>query len=168
MRIPRFLWLLPLGVWLHAFMAFGATETAKTQSWWQTLLMPLVSLLGMVLATFASYGILKIIRLIEAKWKIDVPVSIENLLMEKTRVLVSAAEELAENRLLYGDGQKTPGAEKLQTALDQLETAAKQLGVNKTWTRDKLEQLVLGILHIERNETTGPRLPTPNTTPDTP
>jgi len=148
--------------WAWPLVALAAQETPKTQSWWQALLVPLFGVLGTALSSFAAYGLLKLIKLIENKWKIDVPASIENLMMEKTRWLVASVEEQAENKLLYGNGDKTPGAQKLNDVVNELEAFVKRWGYDKEWTRLRLEALAQGVLHMERNTTSGPRtVPSP-------
>jgi hypothetical protein len=127
----------------------------KTQSWWQALLLPVLSALGLAIAAFFTAGLRKLVLLIEDKWSIDIPASIETLMTEKARWAVGWAEEQAEKRLLYGDGKKTPSAEKLTSVVDLLEKFASSLGYNEEWQRTKIEALAEGVLHVERGVVVG-------------
>lgn len=121
------------------------------QKWWQALLMPVLSALGLIIAAFLTIGMRKVTQLIEAKWKIDISESNEKAMAEKARWLVAWAEEQAEARLLNGDGIKTPGAEKLSAVVDTLFAFADKAGYGEDWTRDKITKLAEGILHLERD-----------------
>ncbi|MBU1891186.1 hypothetical protein KJ782_06930, partial [Patescibacteria group bacterium] len=124
-----------------------------TQTWWQALLMPVLGVVGLFLAAFLTLGLRKLTQLVEAKWNVDVPASVEQLMQDKARWAVGYVEELAQKRLLHGDGQPTPGAEKLNTATKLLEDFAASMGYGKDWQRSKIEALVEGILHVARPAT---------------
>lgn len=127
----------------------------QTQAWWQALLMPVLSVLGLFIAAFLTAGLRKLVQLMEQKWSIDIPDSIETLMTEKARWALAWAEEQAEKRLLYGDGKKTPSAEKLTSVVDLLEKFADSLGYGDAWQRDKIETLAEGVLHLERSAGVG-------------
>jgi hypothetical protein len=128
-----------------------AATSEKEQSWWQALLVPVLGVLGMFIAAFLAAGLRKLVLLIEKKWSIDIPDSVEKLMYDKARWALGWAEEKAEKRLLYGDGKKTPGAEKLSQVVEMLEKFADGLGYGHEWQRDKIEALAEGVLHLERN-----------------
>lgn len=129
----------------------AAATSEKQQSWWQALLVPVLSVLGLFIAAFLTAGLRKLVQLIEKKWNIDIPDSIEKLMYEKAKWALGWAEEKAEKRLLYGDGLKTPGAEKLSQVVEMLEKFADGLGYGHEWQRDKIEALAEGVLHLERD-----------------
>lgn len=133
----------------------AAPVTTDQQSWWQALLMPVLSVFGMFLAAFLVAGLRKLVKLAEAKWKIDVPDSVEKLMTEKARWALAWVEEKAEKRLLHGDGQKTPGAAKIGEVVDLLQKFADGLGYGHEWQKDKIEALAEGVLHLERDKTIG-------------
>lgn len=129
----------------------AAPTSEKEQSWWQALLVPVLGVIGMFIAAFLAAGLRKLVILIEKKWSIDIPDSVEKLMIEKARWALGWAEEQAEKRLLYGDGQKTEGAKKLTDVVDLLEKFAESLGYGDEWQRDKIEKLAEGVLHLNRN-----------------
>jgi hypothetical protein len=129
-----------------------APSQEKAQKWWQALLMPVLSALGLFIGAFLVAGLRKLVQLIEKKWNVDIPDSVEKLMYEKARWALGWAEEKAEKRLLYGDGKKTPGAEKLSEVVDMLEKFADSLGYSEEWQRDKIEALAEGVLHLERDK----------------
>jgi hypothetical protein len=133
----------------------AAPATPDQQSWWQALLMPVLSVFGMFLAAFLVAGLRKLVKLIEAKWKIDVPDSVEKLMTEKARWALAWVEEKAEKRLLHGDGEKTSGAQKIGEVVDLLQKFADGLGYGHDWQKDKIEALAEGVLHLERDKTIG-------------
>lgn len=132
-----------------------APTSNKEQAWWQALLVPVLGVIGMFMAAFLAAGLRKLVQLIEKKWSIDIPDSVEKLMIEKARWALGWAEEQAEKRLLYGDGQKTEGAKKLGDVVDLLEKFAQSLGYGDEWQRDKIEKLAEGVLHLERDQTVG-------------
>ncbi|MAG64374.1 MAG: hypothetical protein CMK74_00640 [Pseudomonadales bacterium] len=136
-------------------VAAAPVKASEEQAWWQALLMPILSALGLALAAFLGTGIRKIALLIEKKWEVDIPDSMENLLTAQARRLLAYAEEKAEDKLLNKDGTKTPGAEKIKTVVDELESFTSGMGWDKAWQRDKLEKLAEGVLHLERSGNEG-------------
>jgi hypothetical protein len=127
----------------------------KEQAWWQAMLLPVLSIIGMFIAAFLAAGLRKVVQLVEKKWSIEIPDAIEKMMYDKAKWAVGWAEEQAEKRLLYGDGKKTPGAEKLTQVVSLLETFAKSFGYSEEWQRNKIEQLAEGVLHVERGVTVG-------------
>ena len=127
----------------------------KEQSWWQALLMPLLSAVGLALAAFFAAGFRKVITLAEKKWDFEVPDVIEDTIINQAKRLIAWAEEKAEDRLLNGDGKKTPGAEKIGGVVTGLEEFVASRGWDRTWQRDKLEKLAESVLHLERSGNTG-------------
>lgn len=132
-----------------------APASEKEQAWWQAVLVPVLGVLGLFIAGFLAAGLRKLVQLIEKKWNIDIPDSIEKLMIEKARWAIGWAEEQAEKRLLYGDGKKTPGAEKATSVINLLEEFANKQGFGDEWQRDKIEKLAEGVLHLERDVTVG-------------
>lgn len=122
----------------------------NVQQWWMPLLSPVIAALGTALAAFVTALIAKLIKILEAKYKVDVPVMIEQLLADKAKQLVAAAEEEAENRLLHGDGQLTPGAEKSKQVVAALMAYADSLGYGKTYQEEQAKKLVDAVLHLNR------------------
>lgn len=133
----------------------AAPTGEKEQAWWQAVLVPVLGVLGLFIAGFLAAGLRKLVQLIEKKWNIDIPDSIEKLMIEKARWAIGWAEEQAEKRLLYGDGKKTPGAEKAASVINLLEEFANKQGFGEEWQRDKIEKLAEGVLHLERDVTVG-------------
>ena len=119
------------------------------------MLVPVLGVIGMFIAAFLAAGLRKLVILIEKKWSIDIPDSVEKLMIEKARWALGWAEEQAEKRLLHGDGQKTEGAKKLTDVVDLLEKFANSLGYGEEWQRDKIEKLAEGVLHLERDAGVG-------------
>lgn len=140
---------------LTPLVALAAQESTPAQTWWQSLLLPILSVVGMAVAAFLTAGLRKLVKLIETKWKVDIPDSIEKLMTEKARWTLAWVEEKAEKRLLHGDGEKTPGAQKIFEVVAILDRFAIENGYGKEWQRDKLEALAEGILHLERDKTIG-------------
>jgi hypothetical protein len=141
---------IPAVAWAADAAVAAPVPAAATQKWWQALLIPILSALGIAVAAIVSALLLKLVRLIETKWKIDVPANLELLMTDKARLLVAWAEEQMENRLLHGDGVKTPGAERIAAVTTALYDFAKANGYDKAWTEAKCKQLAEGILHLER------------------
>lgn len=137
-------------------LAAPATQPASqpamqnVQQWWMPLLSPVIAALGTALAAFVTALIAKLIKILEAKYKVDVPVMIEQLIADKAKQLVAAAEEEAENRLLHGDGLITPGAEKSKQVVTALMTYADSLGYGKTYQEEQAKKLVDAVLHLNR------------------
>lgn len=127
----------------------------KDQSWWQALLVPVLSVVGMFIAAFLAAGLRKLVLLVEKKWSVDIPDAVEKMMYDKARWAVGWAEEKAEKRLLYGDGKKTDGAQKITEVVDLLEKFAQSLGYGEEWQREKIEALAEGVLHLERGKTVG-------------
>jgi hypothetical protein len=154
------LWGLPLIAWAvdtapaTAGAAVPVVTTAQRELW-QTLLLPIVSVVGLFIAAFLTLGLKKLTQLLEAKFKVDVPQSIEDLMSEKALQLIAWAEEKAENKLLHGDGKATPSAEKADMVVKALTQFAEGLGYGKTWQGDKIKQLVEGVLHLNRADGAG-------------
>lgn len=130
-------------------------QSGDTQSWWQALLVPVLSAFGLFLAAFLVAGLRKIVQLVEKKWNVDIPDSVEKMMYEKARWGVGWAEEKAEQRLLHGDGVKTPGADKLSQVTDMLMKFADGLGYGDEWQKDRVEALAEGVLHLERDVSVG-------------
>jgi len=152
-----FVMFAPIIAWAADAVASVAAGTAgaNPQKWWQALLEPVLYLVGTALAAVIVAVLGKLIYYIETKLKIDIPASIEDLVKDKALVLIAAAEEKAENKLLHGDGTQTPGTEKLSWVLDELQVFAEKLGYGKTWQRDKLTTLIEGLLHLNRVDNEG-------------
>jgi hypothetical protein len=127
----------------------------KGQAWWQAVLMPVLSVLGMFIAAFLAAGLRKLVVLIEKKWSIDIPDSVEKMMYEKARWAIGWVEEKAEKRLLYGDGKKTESAAKVTEVVDLLEKFAQGIGYGEEWQRSKIEALAEGVLHLERDKSVG-------------
>ncbi len=137
-------------VMVTPLIAWAADAAPKGQAMWQAILMPVLSVVALFVAAFVALGLRKLVQLIEKKWGVEVPASIENLMASKARWAIAWAEEKAEDRLLNGDGEQTPGAEKAAAVIELLEGVAKQAGYGEDWQRDKIEALVGGILHLNR------------------
>jgi len=132
-----------------AVVAPVVTAVAE-QAWWQAALMPVLSVVGLFLASFLSLGLLKLVKLIEKKWNVDIPDSLERMMEDKAKLLVAWLEEEAENRLLNGDGKKSDKAENVAKISDQLLAYAKKLGYGEEWSAEKIDVLIKGILHLNR------------------
>lgn len=122
---------------------------------WQTLLLPIVSVLGLFIAAFLTLGLKKLTQILEAKLKIDVPQAVEDLMKDKALQLCAWAEEKAEDKLLNKGGTPTSGAEKAEQVITALLTFADSMGYGKQWQREKVEQLVSGIVHLNREGSEG-------------
>lgn len=146
------LWLLPLLAWAADVAPAAATGS---RALWQTLLIPIVSVVGLFIAAFLTLGLKKLTQLLEAKFKIDVPQAVEDLMSEKALQLCAWAEEKAEDKLLHKGGTPTPGAEKADQVVNALLAFAENMGYGKQWQRDKVEQLVAGIIHLNREGSAG-------------
>ncbi len=133
------------------------TEPAAptSQSWWQASLLPVFGVFMSVLAVFVVVGLRKLTQLVEAKWSVDIPDSVERMMDAKAHWAIAWVEEKAEKRLLHGDGKKTPGAEKITEVVDLLQEFADSLGYGHDWQRNKLEALAEGVLHLERDRSIG-------------
>lgn len=130
-------------------------STEKEQSWWQALLVPILGVIGMFIATFLTAGLLKLVKLIEKKWNVDIPDSFERLMVEKAKWALGWAEEKAETKLLYEGGAKTEGAKKISDVVTMLHDFAEKSGYGEEWTREKVQSLAEGVLHLERGVTIG-------------
>lgn len=135
--------------------AHAAETAAAEQTTWQAALVPVLGAVGTFLAALVVAGLRKLVLLVEKKWKIDVSDSIEQMMYEKARWAVAWVEEKAENRLLHGDGRKTPGAQKMQEVVMILQNFAGKLGYSQEWQTGKLMALAEGILHLERDVVIG-------------
>jgi hypothetical protein len=145
------LWLVPLVAWA----ADAAAPVTTSRALWQTLLLPVVSVVGLFIAAFLTLGLKKLTQLAEAKWKIDVPAAVEDLMSQKALQLCAWAEEKAENNLLHKDGKPTSGAEKADQVITAMIAFANSMGYGKDWQREKIEQLVAGVLHLNREGSAG-------------
>lgn len=151
--IAAFCTIMTLCFWPLVVLAADAVAAAPApvqQKWWQALLLPIASALGLVVAAFIAAGLRKLVQLLEAKFKIDIPVQVEDLLAEKAKQLVAWGEEALEKRVLHGDGVKTPGAETITKVKDALWKIADSMGYGKEYTDEKLTQLIEGVLHLNR------------------
>lgn len=148
--IAAFCTTMTLCFWPLIALAADPTPAPVTQKWWQALLIPVASALGLVVAAFIAAGLRKLVQLLEAKFKIDIPVQVEDLLAEKAKQLVAWGEEQLEKRVLHGDGVKTPGAETITKVKDALWKVADSMGYGKEYTDEKLTQLIEGVLHLNR------------------
>ena len=129
--------------------------TEKEQSWWKALLVPVLSVVGMFIAAFLTAGLMKLVKLIEKKWNVDIPDSFERLMIEKAKWALGWAEEAAEKKLLYEGGTKTDGAKKISDVVNMLLEFATKAGYGEEWTREKIQALAEGVLHLERGITVG-------------
>jgi hypothetical protein len=143
-------------VWpLVALAQEAAAATEPQQQWWQAALMPVLSAVGMAVAAIVAGAIRKLAIVFEKKFNIDIPDSIEESMTKKAHQLIASAEEKAEERLLYGDKKKTPGAEKTTAVIKELEGHAKRLGYGEEWREDRIENLIKGVLHLGRDVSIG-------------
>ena len=138
-------------------LAWGQDVAVKTQpqQWWQAVLAPLLGALGTFLTAVITIALSKIIKLIEAKYHIEIPAAEEQAAKDKLLSLVSSAEETAEKRILHGDGAKTPGAEKADTVIKSFMTWAAAQGFSKTWVEGEARQMMEGVLHLNRVDSQG-------------
>lgn len=120
------------------------------QTWWHATLVPVLGIVGLVISVTLAVGLHKAVQLLEAKLNIDIPITIENLLVEKTKQLVAWGEEQAERRLLHGDGVKTPGAEIASNVHRALHSFVEDLGYGEKYSTERLTQLIEGVLHLNR------------------
>lgn len=132
-----------------------AAPTEKEQAWWQAVLVPVLSVLGLFIAGFLAAGLRKLVQLIEKKWNVDIPDSFERLMIEKAKWALGWAEEQAEKKLLYEGGAKTEGAKKINDVVDMLYEFANKAGYGEEWGREKIKALAEGVLHLERDQTVG-------------
>lgn len=135
--------------------AHAAETTVTEQTAWQAALVPALGAIGTFLAALLVAGLRKLVLLVEKKWKIDVSDNIEKMMYEKARWAVAYVEEKAEKRLLHGDGQKTPGGQKMCDVINILQNFTNKLGYGEEWRIDKLRALAEGILHLERDVVIG-------------
>lgn len=141
----------PLFAWAaDAAATVAATPAPVQQKWWQALLLPVASAVGLIVAAFIAAGLRKLVQLLEAKFKIDIPIAVEDLMIEKAKQLAAWGEEQLEKRVLHGDGVKTPGAETVTKVKDALWKIADNMGYGKQYTDEKLTQLIEGVLHLNR------------------
>jgi hypothetical protein len=133
----------------------AAPTGAKEQAWWQAVLVPVLSILGLFIAGFLAAGLRKLVQLIEKKWNIDIPDSFEKIMMEKAKWALGWAEEQAEKKLLHEGGAKTEGAQKISDVVDMLFEFADKSGYGEEWGREKIKKLAEGVLHLERDKTVG-------------
>jgi hypothetical protein len=153
------LFVLVTGLCLLPLVAFAAdavvAPTTPAQTPLQAALMPILSTLGLVIATFVGAGVKKLASIFEKKFNVDIPDALEESMARQARRLVAAAEEKAEKRLLYGDKKDTPGAEKAAMVITSLGDYAKRLGYGPEWQKERIENLVDGVLHIDRDVVIG-------------
>jgi hypothetical protein len=133
----------------------AAPASDKEQAWWQAVLVPVLSVLGLFIAGFLAAGLRKLVQLIEKKWNVDIPDSFERLMIEKAKWALGWAEEQAEKKLLYEGGAKTEGAKKVGDVVDMLFEFADKAGYGEEWGREKIQKLAEGVLHLERDQTIG-------------
>lgn len=133
----------------------AAAPSGKVQKWWQSALEPVLYAFALFLSAFLVAGLRKLTKLVERKWNVDIPDSVERMMTEKARWAVAWAEEKAEQRLLYGDGQKTPGAQKISDVTKILLDFADSLGHGHEWREEKVRALAEGVLHLERDVAVG-------------
>lgn len=154
-RIGAFtVFIFVLSSWALPTVALSA-DGGGTQSWWQALLVPILGIAGLFISGFLAAGLLKLVKLIEKKWDIDIPDAFEEIMVEKAKWAVAWAEEKAEKRLLHGDGAKTSGADKINDVVNLLTEFAEARGYGQDWSRDKVEKLAEGVLHLERDVSVG-------------
>ena len=122
----------------------------NVQQWWMPLLTPIIAALGTALAAFVTALISKLLKVLEAKYKVDVPVMVEQLIADKAKQLVAAAEEEAERRILHGDGQPTSGADKSKQVVTALMAFAESLGFGKAYQDEQAKKLADAVLHFSR------------------
>jgi hypothetical protein len=123
---------------------------ANVQQWWMPLLTPMLAAIGTLLAAFITALLSKLIKLFEAKYKIDVPTDVEKLMAEKAKQLIAGAEEEAERRILHEDGQVTSGAAKNKEVVTALVAFAESIGYGKLYQEEQTKKLVDGVLHLSR------------------
>lgn len=146
--------ILALGLCLFPLVAWAADAPATAepqQQVWQAVLAPVLPALGLVLAAVVTGALRKLALSVEKKFNVDIPDTLEESMARQARRLIAAAEEKAEKRLLYGDKQKTPGAEKAALVVQELEAYADRLGYGALWRKERIENLVEGTLHLERD-----------------
>src|SRR5512136_668031 len=159
------LWLLPLLVWAAGAASQPAVApvvptvapvvASGSRALWQSLLLPIVSVIGLFIAAFLTLGLKKLTQLLEAKFKIDVPQAIEDLMQEKALQLCAWAEEKAEDKVLHKNEKPTAGAEKADQVVAALMMFAEGLGYGKQWQKEKVEQLVAATVHLNREGSAG-------------
>lgn len=125
-------------------------QPAPGQPWWQPLVVPILAALGTALAALITAAINRLIKVLEAKYKVEVPVAIQQLVIEKAKELVAAAEEAAERKLLHEGGAVTTGAEKQKDVLTALSAFVKANGFETKYPEEELKKLVDGIVHLGR------------------
>ena len=129
-----------------------ATQAAaqNTQQWWMPLLTPVLTALGTLLAAFVTVLLSKLLKLLEAKYHLDIPAEVEKLMADKAKELVAAAEEEAERRILHEGGQPTSGAEKSKQVVKGLMEFAESLGYGKQYQEEQAKRLADAVLHLSR------------------
>jgi len=148
--VAAYITAMTLCFWPLVALAVESAPALSTQKWWQALLLPVASALGLVVAAFIAAGLRKLVLVLEAKFKIDIPIQVEDLMVEKAKQLCAWGEEQLEKRVLHGDGVRTPGAETVTKVKDALWKVADSMGYGKEYTEEKLTQLIEGILHLNR------------------
>jgi len=150
------LWFVPLMAWAAETAApVVAPAATGSRALWQTLLLPVLSVVGLFIATFLTLGLKKLTQLVEAKFKIDVPQAVEDLMKDKALQLCAWAEEKAEDKLLHKGEKPTSGAEKADQVVNALLAFAESMGYGKQWQKEKVEQLVSGVVHLNREGSEG-------------
>lgn len=129
-----------------------ATQTAaqNTQQWWMPLLTPVLTAIGTLLAAFVTVLLGKLIKMLEAKYNLDIPAEVEKIMENKAKELVAAAEEEAERRILHEGGQPTSGAEKSKQVVKGLMEFAESLGYGKQYQEEQARRLADAVLHLNR------------------
>ena len=151
------LWALPLLAWAADAVVATAPPVVSggSKALWQTLLLPVVSVVGLFIAAFLTVGLKKLTQLLEAKFKVDVPQAVEDLMKDKALQLCAWAEETAEDKLLHKNGTPTPGAAKGEQVVNAVLAFAESMGYGKQWQRERVEQLVAGVIHLNREGSEG-------------
>lgn len=150
------LWLVPLMAWAAETVAPAVAPAATgSRALWQTLLLPVLSVVGLFIAAFLTLGLKKLTQLVEAKWKVEVPQAVEDLMKDKALQLCAWAEEKAEDKLLHKGEKPTSGAEKADQVVTALLAFAENMGYGKQWQKEKVEQLVSSVVHLNREGSEG-------------
>jgi hypothetical protein len=131
-------------------VAAATQPVANVQQWWMPLLSPVLAALGTIIAAVVAALLKKLVTLFEDKYRIEVPAVVEQVISDKAKQLIAAAEEEAERKLLHGDGTPTSGAEKSKQVVDALTKFADQLGYGPQYQQEQIQKLVDGILHLNR------------------
>jgi hypothetical protein len=102
------------------------------------------------LAAVITAAINRLIKVLENKYQVEVPVAIQQLMIEKAKELIAAAEEAAERKLLHEGGTATSGADKQKEVVAGLSAFVKANGYEAKYPEEELKKLVDGIVHLGR------------------